>query len=203
MLKPESLTSAFGYKQTSSRQKSKSALPPTPDIVEPCAPKYFAGGIFGGRSFRAATKEGICASAPDPLGGLGCLAQPVAPPVASTVPEPIMPEPATPRGDTTWPPRCRDRATRHRSRSRATPPGQRRPRAWEASAGKPRRVPHGPVQRRHPFTGTLPRPAPASCTTGRLRAVQGPKSPYCHPRCHPKQKRGPAEPAQYHAKLLF
>ncbi len=47
-----------------------SALPLTTDIVEPCAPRYFGGGKFGGRSFRAITQEGNYASARDPLGGL-------------------------------------------------------------------------------------------------------------------------------------
>ncbi len=42
--------------------------------------------------------------------------------------------------------------------------------------GRPCRVPGSPIQRRTAFTGALARPAADSCTTGRVRAVQGQNS---------------------------
>ncbi len=48
------------------------------------------------------------------------------------------------------------------------------------------------VQRRHAFTGRLARPAPDLRTTGLPRAVEGVKTPSCHPHCHPNKKEGPA-----------
>ena len=65
------LTSAFGYKQTSSRWKSKSALPPTADVAavghtgerdRARAQRVIAEDSLGG--LRIDGHEGLCAAAP-------------------------------------------------------------------------------------------------------------------------------------------
>ena len=129
-------------------------------------PKFFAGGKIGGRSFGAMTQEGNYASARDPQGGLPTPARSVAPALdTSTAHPPVMPEPATTRGDTTW------RSSATRTGQPVTGHSRARAEHHQGTAGPERAEPlRASYSAAMPSPARSARPAPASCVTTPLRA---------------------------------